>query len=91
MGTFTAMAQVPSLLRGTKIPQAMWDGLITKKVTKMTITLEKTKEKTINWTFNYHQNLKLFIKDIVIRVKGNPQNGRKYLQVVYMIKKLISG
>ena len=91
VGTFTAMAQVPSLLRGTKIPQAMWDGLITKKVTKMTITLETTKEKTINWTFNYHQNLKLFIKDIVIRVKGNPQNGRKYLQVVYMIKKLISG
>ena len=39
VGTFTAVAQVPSLLRGTEIPQAMWDGLITKKVIKLTIKL----------------------------------------------------
>ena len=45
VSTFTSMAQVRSLLRGTEIPQAMWDGLITKKVIKLTIKVQTTKEK----------------------------------------------
>ena len=44
VGTFTAVAQVRSLLRGTEIPQAMWDGLITKKVIKLTVKLQTMKE-----------------------------------------------
>jgi hypothetical protein len=35
-----------------------------------------------------HQNLKLllFIKGMIKKVKSNPQNGRKYLQIIYMIE-----
>lgn len=51
VSTFTSMAQVRSLLRGTEIPQAMWDGLITKKVIKLTIKVQTTKEKTDQMDF----------------------------------------
>ena len=85
VSTFTSMAQVRSLLRGTEIPQAMWDGLITKKVIKLTIKVQTTKEKNRS---NGLLDIKIWnclSKDIVNRVKGNPENGRKYLQIMYMI------